>query len=293
MRPRHDGVRLPRRGVGLGPFKFVPTRDYGFNCRMSLPWRLMLVSGGFASGFLLHAWSPWAAGKTPVRKSAPLAEMHYADVARDPGLEQKAARFLSGMDTNYPASATEHLLAIVMLHERYGEPHLSGYQVGSYANRYIDAQALLTAHLLQGAPSVHRDRVARLRVILTELNWSEAEYCAVGGGTGAYRDRRTEHMVVEDMVSRWALRLAQQPGSTNPDPRKSFRVLFQRLADDQAILRKDYANNPDDLAFVLKGKSTPRSSILAALGHLTDELKAWPPAVAEELAPLILRTFQE
>ena len=257
----------------------------------------MLVLGGFASGFLLHAWSPWAAGKTPVRKSAPLAEMHYADVARDPGLEQKAARFLSGMDTNYPASATEHLLAIVMLHERYGEPHLSGYQVESYANRYIDAQVLLTAHLLQGAPSVHRDRVARLRVILTELNWSEAEYCAVGGGTGAYRDRRTEHMVVEDMVSRWALRLAQQPDSTNSDPRKSFRSLFQRLADDQAILRKEYVTgpDPDPLAeeYILPEKMIRRLPILAALGHLTDELKAWPPAVAEELAPLILRTFQE
>lgn len=281
----------------MGPFKFVPTRDGGFNCRMSLPWRLVLVLSGFASGFLLHAWSPWAPFKTPVRQSAPLAEIDYVDVVRDPGLEQEAARFLSGMDTNYPASATEHLLAIVMLHERYGEPNLGGYQISSYANRYIDAQALLTAHMLKGAPSAHRDRVARLRVILTELNWSEAEYCAVGGGTGAYRDRRTEHMVVEDMISRWALRLAKQPGSTNPDPRKAFRDLFQRLADDQAILRKEYVTgpDPDPIAeeYILPEKMIRRFPILAALGHLTDELKAWPPEVAEELAPLILRTFQE
>ena len=257
----------------------------------------MLVLGGFTIGFLLHAWSPWGAGKTPVRQSAPLAEIDYVDVVRDPELEQEAARFLSGMDTNYPASATEHLLAIVMLHERYGEPSLAGYQVGSYANRYIDAQALLTAHLLKRAPSAHRDRVARLRVILAELNLSEAAYCAVGGGTGAYRDRRTEHMVVEDMVSRWALRLAQQPGPTNPDPRKSFRGLFQRLADDQAILRKEYATGPDPdpvyVEYILPEKMIRRFPILAALGHLTDELKAWPPEVAEELAPLILRTFQE
>lgn len=257
----------------------------------------MLVLGGFASGFLLHAWSPWAAGKSPVRQSTPLTEIDYVDVVRDPGLEQEAARFLSGMDTNYPASATEHLLAIVMLHERYGEPSLAGYQVGSYANRYIDAQALLTTHLLKGAPSAHRDRVARLRVILTDLNWSEAEYCAVGGGTGAYRDRRIEHMVVEDMISRFALRLAKQPGSTNPDPRKSFRGLFQRLADDQAILRKEYVTGPDHdpiaEEYILPEKMIRRFPILAALGHLTDELKAWPPEVADELAPLILRTFQQ
>jgi hypothetical protein len=35
-----------------------------------------------------------------------------------------------------------------------------------------------------------------------------------------------------------------------------------------------------------------RPIVIVKLRALTEELKGWPPEVAEELAPMVLRTFQ-
>jgi len=92
---------------------------------MTLLYRLGAWVGLFVAGFLLHAWSPWAEGEPFVRPGSPLAVMDYESfgkVITDPEFEEEAARFLVELDSNYPGTATELLLAIVMLHERYGEP---------------------------------------------------------------------------------------------------------------------------------------------------------------------------
>jgi hypothetical protein len=264
---------------------------------MSLLYRLATCVGLFVAGFLLNAWSPWAEGQPSVRPGSPLAVMDYESygkVIRDPELEEEAARFLVELDSNYPGTATELLLAIVMLHELYGEPYLAGCQISAYADRYGDAQAILTAHLLKDAPSQHRERFLRLRAILNELNRSEAEYDCIycAGGSGCYRDRREEHLQVEDTLSRWALRLTHQPDSFNPDPVRSFRKLQQYLASSSEAVDKELASDPDR-AWIREPLIIPRGHVITAFNRLIEELKAWPPEVAEDLSPLILRTFQE
>ena len=263
---------------------------------MSLLYRLAACVGLFVAGFLLHAWSPWAEGQPSVRPGSPLAVMDYESygkVIRDPELEQEAARFLVGLHSNYPATATELLLAIVMLHELYGEPYLAGNQISAYADRYGDAQALLTSHLLKDAPQ-HRERYLRLRAILDELNQSEGEYYCVycGGGSDCYRVRREEHLQVEDTLSRWALRLTHRPDSVNPAPGRSFRKLQQHLASSSEAVAKELASDPDR-AWIRERLIIPRGHVMTAFNRLIEELKAWPPEVAEDLSPLILRTFQD
>lgn len=260
---------------------------------MSLLYRFGLWGGLFVAGFLLHVWSPWAEGPPSVRPGSPLAVMDYDKVVKDPELEQDAARFLVGLHSSYPATATELLLAIVMLRERYGEPSLAGYQISAYADRYGDAQALLTSHLLKEAAPQHRERYLRLRAILNELNQREGDYVCVFGGSGCWRDRRMEHMEVEDMLSRWALRLAHEPDSTNPSPLHSFRKLKRRLAADREIVDKDFETDRDGRDFFQKQLVIPRGHVITAFNRLMEELKAWPPEVAEDLSPIILRTFQE
>ena len=264
---------------------------------MSLFYRLGLGLGLFAAGFLLHVWSPWVEGAPRVRAGSPLAVMDYESYGkaiRDPELEQEAARFLVGLPSNYPATATELLLAIVMLHERFGEPYLSGYQISAYADRYGDAQAMLTEHLLKDAPARHRERYLRLRAILNELNRSEAEYECVYccGGTGCYRGRREEHLQVEDALSSWALRLANEPDSVNPAPVRSFRKLQQHLASSSEAVAMEIKSDPDR-AWIQELLIIPRGHVITAFNRLMEELKAWPPEVAEAISPLILRTFQE
>lgn len=261
--------------------------------RMTLIYRLGLGLGLFVAGFALHAWSPWSKAAPSVRSGSPLAMMDYKMVAEDPELEQEAARFLVGLDSNYPASATELLLAIVMLHERYGVPNLGGYQISTYADRYGDAQALLTSHLLKNATPQHRERYLRLRAILDELNQREGDYRCVFAGSGCWRDRRMEHLEVEDVASRWALRLAREPGSTNPSPLSSFRKLQSRLAADKEIVDKEFETDRDDRDYFQKKLIIPRGRVITAFNRLIEELKTWPPEVAEELSPLILVTFQE
>lgn len=265
---------------------------------MTLLYRLGAWVGLFVAGFLLHAWSPWAEGQSSVRPGSPLAVMDYESfgkVITDPEFEEEAARFLVELDSNYPGTATELLLAIVMLHERYGEPYLAGCQISAYADRYGDAQAMLTAHLLKDAPAHHRERFLRLRAILNELNRSEAEYECVycRGGSGCYRERREENVQVEDTLSRWALRLVHEPDSVNPAPRSSFLKLQHRLAADKELVDEAYESDRDDRDFVQKELVIPRGRLITAFNRLIEELKAWPPEVAEDLSPLILRTFQE
>jgi hypothetical protein len=44
---------------------------------------------------------------------------------------------------------------------------------------------------------------------------------------------------------------------------------------------------------VRSASSERRPIVIVKLRALTEELKGWPPEVAEELAPLVLQTFQE
>ena len=263
--------------------------------RYKIPFLLLVA---FAAGFLLHAWSPWAGEKSVARQSAPLLELDYDRLRLDVEFEAEAAEFIRKLDTNYPATAAESLLAVVMLHERYGEPHLFGAQIYSYADRYIEAQALLTKHILKDSPPEYCEKVARLRSALNDLNLREIDYsCSTSPGSGCARDVRTDYMLAEDALSRWALHFAKHPCGVNPDPRKAFQKHYDRLATDQARLEKSYEDltrEKDPIAsLILNEAKKNRPPVVAALDRLCEVLKDWPPEVAEDLMPLVLRTFQE
>lgn len=249
------------------------------------------------AGFMVHAWSSWQGNGDAPTRSMPLAMLNYRELAEDREFERNAEVFLRGLDANYPSSATERLLAVVMLQERYGEPVLSGYQISSYADRYIAAQAILTTRLLKDAPPGGLERYQRLRSILQRLNQHEAEYCCLDGGSGCWRDRRRQHMGVEDVVSRWALRLAREPMAWNPKAPETFRKLRARIYNQAVQLEEDVTRGPGqkeepNRTEYLKGKKTERDEILKALDDLANELRTWPSQTAEELGPLVLDSFQ-
>jgi hypothetical protein len=268
-----------------------------FSCRMNLFAKVIWPPVIFMAGFLVHAWSPWQGSGDAPGRSMPLAVLNYRELAEDRELEQNAEVFLKGLDANYPSSATERLLAVVMLQERYGEPVLAGYQISSYADRYIAAQAILTTHLLKDAPEQGWERYQRLRAILQRLNQHEAEYCCLDGGSGCWRDRRRQHMGVEDVVSRWALRRAREPMAGNPQAPETFQKLRARITTQAVELEEEVTRGPrqkeePERAEYLKGKKTERDEILKALDDLANELRSWPPQTAEELGPLVLDSFQ-
>jgi len=247
---------------------------------------------GLVVGGLLQAWLWSGRTKDSVRPPGPLEALDYGDLLRDPKFGAKAADFLLTLDDNCPETPAERVLAVALLQQRYGAPGLAGYQISSHAIRYHGAQSLITDHLIQDAPAEHRARVERLRKILRQLVEAEGDYCGwVLGGTGAYRDRTMEHNLVEEAVSRWALRLAKEPGARNPDAPGVFMKLRQRLDADQESLRRLYKG--DELGpMKLRNALQYRPRILSQLAALANELKGWPPEVAEELEPLILQTFQ-
>lgn len=267
---------------------------------------------GFVAGFGLHAWAPWAdvdrLEKPPAvsvvheppaavsagseRPATALVGLDYDKIMSDQGFATEAMTFLDGLDDNCPQTSTERVIAIVMAQDRYGLPPLAGVQIASYADRYSDALGLLTAYRLREAPAIHRERYEKVRKALSLLNEREGYYCGyVFGGTGAYRDRRVEHMQVEEFMSGWALRLVKSPAATNPDPRKSFGALVSRLESDHQTLEKIFK---DDVLreYRLEEGARCRREIMEAFARLMEELKAWPPEVSDGLAPLILQTFQ-
>lgn len=284
---------------------------------MTQSWSWLVAFSGFAAGFGLHAWSPWDSAEADILQSAPLVELTQREVANDKkfkeytagsrsiidfkrgydalisdkDFEKEAARFLAEQAPEFPVTATESLLAVVILHDRYGAHRaLAGCETAAYADRYIYAEAMLTDQLLKDSPIEHRIRVTALRRALDELNQREAGYaCSTQSSSGCGRDRRIEHMKVVDALSRWAFRLASQPGPANPESLKALKRSYLALADAEVSLKKEYASRPDYLEMVLKR----RLGVLEALDNLSSELKGWPPEVAEDLAPLVLRTFQD
>jgi hypothetical protein len=100
-----------------------------------------------------------------------------------------------------------------------------------------------------------------------------------------------EHNRVEDAVSRWALRLAKEPGERNPDADSLFVKLRQHLAADHENLRRLFQEH-ELVDSRLQGAAQCRPIVIVKLRALTEELKGWPPEVAEELAPMVLQTFQ-
>ena len=263
---------------------------------MSLLRRWIAGLSVFAAGYLLHAWSPWVEPSAPVRTGSPLLLMDYREVANNPDLEKAATEFFKAND-HYPVRATENLLAVLWLHERYGEPSLAGFQITSYAERYIGAQGILAAHLLKDAPDSVRKRYEAIKTILNSLNEHEAKYHCLDGGSGCWRDRRIEHIRVVDAAARWALRLAKQPDATNSEPRKVFEKFYRRLSAEEKILRDDPNNGPEADGIVyregyLKSKKTERDLAVKALDDLCVALRDWPPEMADELASLVLQTFQ-
>ncbi len=247
---------------------------------------------GLVAGCLLHAWISAEPAKAFSAMPGPLEVLNFDELLNDQEFKARADDFLREYDEDRPGSSSERVVSLVMLHQRNPEPFLGGYEIRHYAMRYHGAQALLTDYAIKGAPQAHRARVERLRRILRELVAAEANYCAdVFGGSGSYRDRMMEHNRVEDAVSRWALRLAKEPDQRNPDADSLFVKLRHRLDIDQAILRdefRDYALKD----VYLKIAAERRPIVIVKLRALTEELKGWPPEVAEELAPLVLQTFQ-
>jgi len=251
-----------------------------------------VLFSGLVAGCLLHAWISAEPAKASAAMPGPLEVLNYSELLNDQEFNTRANDFLLDYDEDRPGSPAERVVSLVMLHQRNPEPSLGGYQITHYAMRYHGAQALLADYAIKGAPPAHRARVERLRRILRELVAAEANYCAdVFGGSGSYRDRMMEHNRVEDAVSRWALRLAKEPGARNPDAPGVFMKLRQRLDADQESLRRLYKGHelgPTKLRNALQYR--PR--ILSQLAALANELKGWPPELAEELEPLILQTFQ-
>ncbi len=254
---------------------------------------IIFLCTGLVAGGLLHAWISGEPAKPFQSMSGPLESLNYYELLTDKEFNTHAANFLLEQDENCPETPAERVVSLVLLHQRNPDPDLSGVQVTSYATRYHGAQALLTDHLIKDSPAAHQARVGRLRRILRNLVEAEAEYCAnVFAGSGSYRDRMMEHNRVEDTAARWALRLAKETGQRNPDADTSFVKLRQRLAADQEILGSQY----DDQVIGelrLQNAAERRPLVVLKLRALTEELKNWPPEVTEELAPLILKTFQE
>jgi hypothetical protein len=248
---------------------------------------------GLVAGCLLHAWISAEPAKAFAAMPGPLEVLNYAELLSDQEFNTRATNFLDDQDENCPETPAERVVSLVLLHQRNPSPSLAGVQMTSYATRYHGAQALLADYVIKGAPQAHRTRVDRLRRILGELVTAEAEYCVnVFGGSGSYRERMMEHNRVEDAVSRWALRLAKESGQRNPDADSLFVKLRHRLADDQEKLRREY--DGDILGDSrLKNAAQRRPIIIIKLRELTEELKGWPPELAEELAPMVLQTFQE
>ncbi len=248
---------------------------------------------GLVAGVLLHAWITAEPAKVPVTMPGPLEALNYNDLLLDQEFNTRASGFLLDQDENCPETPAERIVSLVLLHQRNPSPSLAGFQIASYATRYHGAQALLTDHLIKDSPASHRARVERLRRILRELVEAEAEYCGnVFGGSGSYRDRMMEHNRVEDAVSRWALRLAKEPGQRNPDADAPFVKLRLRLAADHEKLRREY--DGDIMGdYRLKSAAQRRPIVIVKLRALTEELNGWPPEVAEELAPMVLQTFQD
>jgi hypothetical protein len=247
---------------------------------------------GLVVGCLFHAWISAEPAKASAAMPGPLEVLNFDELLNDQEFKARADDFLREYDEDRPGSSTERVVSLVMLHQRNPEPSLGGYEISHYAMRYHGAQALLADYAIKGAPKAHRIRVERLRGILRELVTAEANYCAnVFGGSGSYRDRMMEHNRVEDAVSRWALRLAKEPSQRNPDADSLFVKLRQRLAADQDILRHEFQDYALKDVY-LKIAAERRPIVIVKLRALTEELKGWPPEAAEELAPLVLQTFQ-
>ncbi len=222
----------------------------------------------------------------------PLEALNYAELLSDQEFNTRATTFLDEQDENCPETPAERVVSLVLLHQRNPAPSLAGFQITSYATRYHGAQALLTDYLIKDSPAAHRARVERLRRILRELVTAEGEYAMnVYVGSGSYRDRMMEHNRVEDAVSRWALRLAKEPGERNPDADSLFVKLRQHLAADHENLRRLFQEH-ELVDSRLQGAAQCRPIVIVKLRALTEELKGWPPEVAEELAPMVLQTFQ-
>lgn len=247
---------------------------------------------GLVAGCLLHAWISAEPAKASAAMPGPLEALNYAELLSDQEFNTRATTFLDEQDENCPETPAERVVSLVLLHQRNPAPSLAGFQITSYATRYHGAQALLTDYLIKDSPAAHRARVERLRRILRELVTAEGEYAMnVYVGSGSYRDRMMEHNRVEDAVSRWALRLAKEPGERNPDADSLFVKLRQHLAADHENLRRLFQEH-ELVDSRLQGAAQYRPIVIVKLRALTEELKGWPPEVAEELAPMVLQTFQ-
>ncbi len=247
---------------------------------------------GLVAGCLLHAWISAEPAKASAAMPGPLEALNYAELLSDQEFNTRATTFLDEQDENCPETPAERVVSLVLLHQRNPAPSLAGFQITSYATRYHGAQALLTDYLIKDSPAAHRARVERLRRILRELVTAEGEYAMnVYVGSGSYRDRMMEHNRVEDAVSRWALRLAKEPGERNPDADSLFVKLRQHLAADHENLRRLFQEH-ELVDSRLQGAAQCRPIVIVKLRALTEELKGWPPEVAEELAPMVLQTFQ-
>ena len=209
--------------------------------------------------------------------------------ANDEVFNRRATTFLS--ERGNSLTPVEHLLAIVQFEERY--PYdtrpVSGCDISFYCDRFIGARHLLTSHLLAKSPEVHRAKFQRLHDLLERINAAERDYqTSFVGGTGAYRDRRVEHMEVEKALSRWALRLAAGPHAAHPEAAVSFKALRDKLGQND----EDHGHlYPDQVEGYRKGTRAQRDNLIGLLDELALELTTWPPEASQDLAALILRTF--
>jgi hypothetical protein len=202
---------------------------------------------------------------------------------------QQATGFLSHKGNSL--TPIEHLLAIVQLEALfpYDSRDMPGCDITYYADRFIGARYLLTSHLLRGTSTEHQDKVRRLHELLGRVNAAESVYQSLFvGGTGAYRNRRVEHMEVEKALSRWALRLSTGKHPANLTAAVNFKALRDKLGQNDENHSHLCAEQVDGYR---KETRVQRDQLIRLIDELALELTTWPPEASKELATLILRTF--
>ncbi len=262
--------------------------------RLLLPLSFLLVfAAGLALGPAINGWLSAPDETAPDGGYSP----SFGDIrtregvlrAHEEGFNRQAAAFLS--ENGNSLAPIEHLHAIVQLEEQfpYDTRDIAGCDIAYYADRFIGARHLLTSHLLSMSPEVHRAKFQRLHDLLERLNTAEREYqTSFVGGTGAYRNRRVEHMEVEKALSKWALRLATGKHPNNLAAAASFKALRDKLGQND----EDHGHlYPDQVEGFRKGTRAQRDNLIGLLDELALELTTWPPEASQDLAALILRTF--
>jgi len=248
---------------------------------------------GYVLGTSLRAVTPQISPKPLFRADLGPMEIKEGTILDfDEPFTTQAIQLLSSHDGLYSLSPAEQVYSIILLQEHapFDKRNIPGFEISTYADRYIRALHLQTSHLLHKADPARQANYQRLHAALDQLNLAEANFeSEYIGGTGSYRNRRVEHMDIAKALSKWALRLAEGTHPTNPKPGESLKALRTKLA--QPFELEADIIPPERLAATQQNTRAARDSMIRLLDQVAVELANWPPETAEDLAPLLLQTL--